>query len=553
MHRFDDLVAKLAQAGTAAFLKAHPHPFLVFVPPNTDVQTYATQRLLQVLGLRASGSQSGSRGVGPVAFAVAGPADSALTIGRDTTCNIVIPLPRISKAHARLRHDPLRETWVVEDAGSKNGCTVDGHRVEPGRREELPDGATLTLGPYTFRFFEPKSFIELAASCVPPNSSDASDLDRTAAVSPDALDTREFVEKAATPRTESGGFMGFAVSLPAGHELIRRLGAGGMAEVLLTRKTGPSGFSKQMALKRMLPEFATDRRLVQMFIQEARVAARVNHPNVVQIFELLDSDGQWFIAMEYIDGIDLSALIRMARGANVSIPLPLVLRIAGDICAGLQAAHTATGDSGEPLGIVHRDISPHNILIAKSGISKVADFGVSKAADQLRKTRTGELKGKLVYMAPEQVDSTLGGTDARTDIFAVGLTLYEMLTFQRPLKRDSEVVSLTAVIRADIKDLREVRPDLPVDLCAVVMRCLQRLPSERFTTAAELQRSLEKVASDHSWVASPTTYSDFVSQLQAAPSEEKGAPRRPPDDDTDTKARTTPVSASLKKDAGKES
>jgi serine/threonine protein kinase len=255
--------------------------------------------------------------------------------------------------------------------------------------------------------------------------------------------------------------------------------------------------------------------------------------------------------MEFIDGIDLAALIRLARGAEISIPLPLVLRIGSDLCAGLHAAHTATGDQGEPLGIVHRDISPHNILIARSGIAKVADFGVSKAADQLRRTRTGELKGKIVYMAPEQVDSTLGDADARTDIFAVGLTLYEMLTFQRPLKRDSEVVSLTAVIRADIKDLRELRPDLPEDFTATVMRCLRRLPAERFPDAAELHRALEKVAVGHGWVSSPTAFADFVAQLPAGTAEGKAAGKaagKPPDDDTDTRARTTPVSSSSRKD-----
>jgi serine/threonine protein kinase len=429
-------------------------------------------------------------------------------VGRGAECDVTVPLPRISKAHARVvrdvRADGAAEKWSVIDEGSKNGCTVAGKRVTRTAPTEMTNGDVVQLGPYEFRFFNGRGFAELVASC--SSTHDAKPREDG--------DAATLVQQEAHESTEAGGARAPAAAVvPPGYEVVAKLGAGGMAEVVLAKRTGPGGFIKRVALKRILPEFAADPARVEMFIQEARIAARVNHPNVVQIFELGESNGQWFIAMEYIDGWDLSAIIRAATHAGLPIPLSVVLRLAVDMCAGLHAAHVCVDDDGQILSIVHRDVSPHNVLVSRTCVAKVADFGVSKASDSIPRTKTGELKGKVVYMAPEQVDPKVGTIDRRTDIYAAGLTLYEMLTGKKPLRRETEMAMLDAVIKAAVPDIRTLRPDLPAGLVAILDKALKRDPAARFQTAAEMQAALEALAGQENLVSTPARCLEYLAKL----------------------------------------
>ncbi len=280
-------------------------------------------------------------------------------------------------------------------------------------------------------------------------------------------------------------------SLLSKYESVRLLGRGGMAEVFLATQRGPQGFVKRVALKKILPEFARHQQFSGMLLQEARVAAAITHPNVVQIFELGQEGDAYFIAMEYVKGWDLRTVLTAARRLEQRVPIELACRIASDICAGLHAAHTCTDEEGNALGIVHRDVSPHNILLSNAGAVKLTDFGVSKVANSFFQTRSGQLKGKVVYMAPEQINGQLGPVDARSDVFATGLVLWEILVGEPLFRRDSEYSSMHAVLNAAIPRVRERRADCPRSLEQLVEQALRREHDERFRSARDLQLGLE--------------------------------------------------------------
>ena len=210
-----------------------------------------------------------------------------------------------------------------------------------------------------------------------------------------------------------------------------------------------------------------------MFGNEARIAARFNHPNIAQVYEFGEANGTYFIAMEFIHGEDLGRVMRKAYNAGGWIALPQAIRIVASACEGLYYAHTRTDDSGQPLKVVHRDISPQNILISFDGSVKLVDFGIAKAADQASATKSGAIKGKFAYMAPEQASGK--PLDHRADIFAIGLVLYELLTGTRPLKRESELGTLQAAMECNIPPPSQV-VDVPPELDSVVMRALAKTP-----------------------------------------------------------------------------
>ena len=210
------------------------------------------------------------------------------------------------------------------------------------------------------------------------------------------------------------------------YQLIKKLATGGMAQIYLARQQGLEGFEKLLVVKRILPHLAENEDFIKMFLDEARIAARLNHPNIVQIFNLGSQDDTFFIAMEYIHGEDVRRVWKRADQAGKDLPVPMVCRIIMDAAAGLDYAHKKTDQVGKPLGIVHRDISPQNILVTFEGGVKVVDFGIAKAADQATVTKSGVLKGKYSYMSPEQASGQK--IDHRTDIFALGTVLYELLT-----------------------------------------------------------------------------------------------------------------------------
>lgn len=283
----------------------------------------------------------------------------------------------------------------------------------------------------------------------------------------------------------------FVVSLETygRYQLLKKLATGGMAQIYLARQVGPEGFEKLLVVKRILPHLAENEDFITMFLDEARIAARLNHPNIVQIFDLGAQDDSYFIAMEFIHGEDVRRVWKHAERQGKPIPIPLMCRIIIDACAGLDYAHKKADQQGRPLGIVHRDISPQNILVSFEGGVKVVDFGIAKAADQATVTRSGVLKGKYSYMSPEQA----GGQhiDSRTDIFALGVVLYELLTGTRLFKRATDIQTLNAVTECAIAPPSQVNSRLPRDLDAIVMKALAKNRDDRFSEARELANELE--------------------------------------------------------------
>ncbi|MDF1565048.1 MAG: serine/threonine-protein kinase [Deltaproteobacteria bacterium] len=278
------------------------------------------------------------------------------------------------------------------------------------------------------------------------------------------------------------------------YELVKRLAAGGMAQVWLARQSGLEGFEKLLVVKQVLPHLAGTPEFVTMFLDEARLAAKLTHPNVVQVFDLgreEDENGEetLYIAMEYVHGEDLRRLDRASRKARNPIPLPLVCRIIGDAAAGLHYAHSLSTGDGRPLGIVHRDVSPQNVLVTFDGGVKVVDFGIAKAADRASKTRSGVLKGKYAYMSPEQASGQ--ELDARSDVFALGIMLFELITGQRLFKRKSEILTLHAVVRCDVPRPKDLNPIIPDELDQICRAALVKDPEDRFASAEAFQLALE--------------------------------------------------------------
>ncbi len=297
------------------------------------------------------------------------------------------------------------------------------------------------------------------------------------------------------------------------YQLLKKLATGGMAEVWLARQAGIEGFQKTVVIKRILPHLAEDREFVEMFRNEALIAAKFNHPNIAQVYEFGEANGTYFIAMEYIHGEDLGRVMRKAWSAGQWIARPLAIRIVASACEGLYYAHTRTDpESGRPLKVVHRDISPQNILISFDGSVKLVDFGIAKAADQVGLTKSGAIKGKFAYMAPEQAAGKV--LDHRADIFAIGLVLYELLTGVRPLKRDSELATLQAALECSIQTPSEVA-DVPAELDPVVMSALTKAADDRYRDARQFQVALEETLVAQRWVASSVQISELMETLFA--------------------------------------
>jgi serine/threonine-protein kinase len=275
------------------------------------------------------------------------------------------------------------------------------------------------------------------------------------------------------------------------YQLVRRLAAGGMAEVYLAKAAGPQGFEKTLVVKRVLPHLAEDPTFIEMFFSEARLAALLNHPNIVQIFDFGESDGAYFLAMEYIDGLNLRTLCKRAHAAGTLLPVQLCAKMLSLACEGLAYAHTFVDPgTGEPLRLVHRDISPDNILVSSHGALKVVDFGIAKAANQLHRTRTGIVKGKIAYMPPEQIQNK--PLDARADIFALGVVLYELLSGQKPFDAESEVGMMQAILYQPPVPVAERRADVPQTVRTILERALAKERDERYGSCRELQADLER-------------------------------------------------------------
>jgi eukaryotic-like serine/threonine-protein kinase len=275
------------------------------------------------------------------------------------------------------------------------------------------------------------------------------------------------------------------------YALYGEIAKGGMATVYFGRLLGPVGFSRTVAIKRLHPHYASDAEFVAMFLDEARLAARVQHPNVVSTLDVVALDGELMLVMEYVQGESLSRLMSACRTANVRLPYRIVGAIINSVLTGLHAAHEAKNERGEPLGIVHRDMSPQNVLVGADGNIRVFDFGIAKAAGRAQDTRQGQFKGKLAFASPEQ----LGGSqvERRADIYAAGVILWELVTNRRMFKADDEMQLLAMVREGRIEPPSRYCGDLPPGLEAIIQRALATDPAFRFPTAREMAIALEEV------------------------------------------------------------
>ncbi|HYV48296.1 MAG TPA: serine/threonine-protein kinase [Myxococcaceae bacterium] len=331
------------------------------------------------------------------------------------------------------------------------------------------------------------------------------------------------------------------------YELIRKLAVGGMAEVFLAKSGGAMGFTKTVVLKRILPHLADDPRFVEMFLREAKIAAELTHPNVVQIFDFGESEGRYYIAMEYVDGPNMRGLVKRAVENRAPVPLPMVARLISYACEGLGFAHAFTDpETGKSKDIVHRDISPDNILVSRTGALKVADFGLAKALDSQNLTQAGMLKGKIPYLAPEQIRGK--GADRRTDIYALGITLYELCTGRRPFEAENDVALMSAVANEPPPPPQKLRPDLAPELISVIERSLRKNPDQRFQTCREMQGELDAYLRQHDFTIGPFEIAEYVKQADAIPRSPTGKffPAAEKGDSPPTRAeRATPSSPSV--------
>ncbi|HVR69667.1 MAG TPA: protein kinase, partial [Vicinamibacteria bacterium] len=278
------------------------------------------------------------------------------------------------------------------------------------------------------------------------------------------------------------------------YRLLERVAVGGMAEVFRAKRSGVEGFEKVVAVKRILSHLSDNKEFVDMFVDEAKMVAGLTHPNIVQIFDLGKIERSYYIAMEYVHGRDLRTILRRAKERGVSVPLELSAFVASRVCAALEYAHRKRDEAGHPMLLVHRDVSPQNILLSFEGDVKLTDFGIAKAASKATITDKGALRGKLLYMSPEQAWGK--PMDRRSDIFSLGIVFYEMLTGQKPFLGSSERSILETVRECRVAPPTSVDPAIPEKMERVAMKALERDPEVRYQDAGEMHRDLERVLHD---------------------------------------------------------
>lgn len=296
------------------------------------------------------------------------------------------------------------------------------------------------------------------------------------------------------------------------YSLERKLAVGGMAEIFLAAYVGPEGFKKNVAIKRILPNLTEDPDFVTMFLDEARLAARFSHPNIVQIFELGQVKGTYFVAMEYVHGLSTSRILKECLKKNTHLPFEYAAKIVSFACEGLEYAHSFTDADGTPLNLIHRDVSPQNLMLTYDGVVKVLDFGIAKAARNLYQTRTSTLKGKAAYMSPEQI-SLKHGLDRRSDIFALGIVLYEFLTGQRPFNGETELEIMLSIVQQEPAHPQILEPDIPDDLCAILLKALAKDREKRYQTCRELRSDLEQFLINRKILVDGYTLGAFLREL----------------------------------------
>ncbi len=295
------------------------------------------------------------------------------------------------------------------------------------------------------------------------------------------------------------------------YTLIDRIAVGGMAEIFLARQAGLEGFEKTIVIKRIRPHLSNQKSFVKMFLNEAKLAAQLNHPNIVQIYDLGKIADTYFIAMEYIFGRDMRRIIPKADAMGIPFPMVYALKIASSVCEGLFYAHQKTDIYGNPLNIVHRDITPENIFVSFDGTVKILDFGIAKAANQIEQTRAGEIKGKLSYMSPEQCMGK--PLDHRSDIFSLGVVLYEWVTGFKLFTGDSEVAILKSITESKIYAPSYFKADIPEAVERILMKALEKDRELRYQTAWDMQYDIDQFLSQYEFTPSNIHLSNFLKQL----------------------------------------
>jgi serine/threonine-protein kinase len=277
------------------------------------------------------------------------------------------------------------------------------------------------------------------------------------------------------------------------YRLIEPLGRGGMAEVWKARTSGPSGFEHDVVIKRIQPAHGADPEFIQLFLEEARISAMLHHANIVQVHDFVDEGGDLYLVLEYVEGPSLSRALRALRSVGRSMPPPIAAWIAREICRALDYVHALTDAEGQPLAILHRDVTPSNILLTANGGIKLLDFGVAKYRGSASLTRAGTMRGKPAYLAPEQIEGAAGGAsiDRRVDIFALGVVLHEMLSLEHLFAGDSDLITVKKVLEMKIPLPSARRPDVPPALDAIVMKALERDRDRRYATAGAMARELD--------------------------------------------------------------
>jgi serine/threonine-protein kinase len=336
------------------------------------------------------------------------------------------------------------------------------------------------------------------------------------------------------------------MAVPFGkYELLRKIASGGMGQVFLAREHG-AGFERLVVLKLILPHLAEDEDFLTMFLEEAKLVLPLRHPNLITILDLAEIDGRQCLAMEYVQGDDIRRIEKQARIVGKALPPGLILRIISDAAAGLDYAHKARDAQGHPLRLVHRDVSPQNILVGFDGGVKVIDFGVAKAATSSQQTATGILKGKYPYMSPEQASGQT--VDARSDQFALGVVLWEMLTGKRLFKGESDLMTLRLVKDCQVPPPSQLNPKLPPGLDEVVLKALAPTPDQRYADCGALRLALEDYIIQMRLAASSAHLSAFLRELYAERINSESDPVKLDQlaEDADLDSRSNPSRSSVK-------
>ncbi len=295
------------------------------------------------------------------------------------------------------------------------------------------------------------------------------------------------------------------------YEILSKLAVGGMAEIFLARSTTVAGVQRYVVLKRILGEYAKNAEFVQMFLDEARLASQLQHPNIAQVFDVGKLGDSYFFTMEHVHGETVRAVLQYAYEGASELPLPFILTVVAGAAAALHHAHDRVGVDGRPLGIVHRDISPANIMVGYEGTVKLVDFGVAKATSGAHETRAGTVKGKVSYMSPEQCRGNV--VDRRTDLFALGILMWELLTRGRLYRRASDFDSMAAIVNEPPPPPSTYRTDTPPDLDRIVQKLLEKDPSVRYQTGEELVDDLERTATRLGLAMNPSSIRGVLREL----------------------------------------